>query len=267
MAATDKKLYRFHVTNIHSIEIALKHSALATRAAISEDNQPAVKSFVSLYALLLGAWAETRLRKLLYENNGLSVSERKAVVGQPTQLDQWLKVIELALRKHYNVPTAPLNNQNLPFTANARYSVLKQILEQDLRNVIEIRNKLAHGQWVYPLNNEGTDIEQEKYQKLNSENLPSLQYKKALLTSLSDIVHDLVVSLPTFERDFDRNYKKITTTRSNLKNRSYEKYAKQLMEKRNRGIQLRKNGHNNAINSDAKKPCSFLARLFGVGYG
>jgi len=244
MAATDNKLYQFHVTNIHSIEIALNHSALSARAAISEENQPAIKSFVSLYALLLGAWAEDRLRKLLYESNGLVSAERETVVAQSTQLDQWLKVIEIAFRKHYNVPSAPLNDQTLPFTANARYEVLKQILEQDLRNVIEIRNKLAHGQWVYPLNSEGTDIEQGKYQQLNNENLPSLQYKKSLLTSLADIVHDLVVSLPTFERDFDHNFRKITTTRSNLNTRSYEKYAAQLVAKRNRGIQRRKNKHN-----------------------
>lgn len=267
MAATDKKLYRFHVTNIHSIEIALNHSALSARAAISEENQPAIKSFVSLYALLLGAWAENRLRKLLYENNGLASAERASVVAQPTQLDQWLKVIEVAFRRHYNVPSAPLNNQTLPFTANARYEVLRQILEQDLRNVIEIRNKLAHGQWVYPLNSEGTDIEQGKYQQLNDENLLSLQYKKSLLTSLADIVHDLVVSLPTFERDFDQNYKHITTTRINLNNRSYEKYAAQLVAKRTRGIQQRKNRRNNAIKPDTEKPRSFLARLFSAFYG
>jgi hypothetical protein len=267
MAATDKKLYRFHVTNIHSIEIALNHSALAARSAIAENNKPAIKSFVSLNALLLGAWAENRLRKLLYENNGLSAAERELVTGQPTQLDQWLKVIEVAFRKHYNIPNAPLNDSNLPFSANARYSVLKEILERDLRSVIEIRNKLAHGQWVYPLNSDGTDIEDGKYQQLKNENLPSLQYKKSLLTSLADIVHDLVVSLPTFERDFDRNYKKITNTRSNLNNRSYEKYAAQLVAKRTRGIQLRNDSHINAINSDTQKPRSFLARLLGAGYG
>jgi len=253
MAITDQELYRFHVTNIHSIEIALNNAALAARTAISEENKPAIKSFVSLYALLLGAWAETRLSKLLYENNGLSVNQRNLVNHKSTQLDKWLRVIEVAFRKHYNIPTAPLNESNLPFTANARYTVLKQILENDLRNVIEIRNKLAHGQWVYPLNNKGTGIAQGKHQQLEKENLPSLQYKKALITSLADIVHDLVVSLPTFERDFDTNYKRITTTRTNLQKRSYEKYEAQLVAKRSRGLQRRKNTHNNAINSDTEK--------------
>jgi len=240
MTITDNKLYRFHVKNIHSIEIALSHSAIAARSAIAEQNKPAIKSFVSLNALLLGAWAENRLRKLLYESNGLSVVERESVTSQATQLDQWKKLIEVAFRKHYKIPHALLSDESLPFTASARYTVLNKILCSDLKSVIEIRNKLAHGQWIYPLNNEGTGIEDGKYQLLKNENLPSLQYKKSLLTSLSDIVHDLVVSLPTFERDFDGNYKNITNTRSNLKNRSYEKYVSQLVIKRKKGISLRK---------------------------
>lgn len=265
MAAPDKKLYRFHVANIRSIEIALNHSALAARSAISKENQPAIKSFVSLYALLLGAWAETRLRKLVYENNGLTGIERDSVMAQANQLDQWLKLIEVAFRKHYKVPSALLNDQNLPFTANARRQVLIQILEKDLRNVIEMRNKLAHGQWVYPLNNDGTDVEKGKYQQLNNENLLSLQFKKSLLTSLANLVHDLVVSLPTFERDFDRNYRQITSARTNLNSRSYARYAGQLVSKRNRGIKIRKYGRNKASSSNTEKARSFLARFLGAG--
>lgn len=233
---SDSKLYKFHVANTWSVEIALGNTALSVRRAISEENISATESFVRLYALLLGAWAENRLKKLLFEKNGFSAEERSRVIALTTHFEQWQRVIELAFRKHYHVPNAALSDFTLPFTAFARYQSLIEILDNDLKPIIEIRNKLAHGQWVYPLNSEGTDVEENKYLLLNKENLPSLQYKKNLISSLSDIVHDLVVSLPTFERDFDKNYKKITNTRNNLKNRSYEKYAKLLVQKRRDGI-------------------------------
>ncbi len=35
MAITNEKLYRYHVTNIRSVEIALNQSALAARKAIA----------------------------------------------------------------------------------------------------------------------------------------------------------------------------------------------------------------------------------------
>ncbi|HEB34855.1 hypothetical protein LCGC14_0592500 [marine sediment metagenome] len=238
--ACDNKLYQFHVANIRSVEIALNNTALSARKAISAENAPAVESFIRLYALLLGAWVEIRLKKLLFENSGFSVEERSFVFAQSAQLEQWHKVVELAFRKHYNLPNAKLTDTTLPFTAYARYETLKEILDSDLKSIIEVRNKLAHGQWIYPLNSEGTDVEENKYQLLNNENLPSLQYKKGLISGLSNIVHDLVVSLQTFERDFDANYQKITDTRNNLKNRSYEKYAYLLVEKRRKGVEKRR---------------------------
>jgi len=266
MAITNEKLYRYHVTNIRSVEIALNQSALAARKAIAKKNNPAIKSFVSLNAVLLGAWSENRLKKLLFENNGFSDAERTIILSQQSQIDQWLKLTEVSFRKHYNVTNAPLNSSNLPFTANAQYAELTSILDADLRSIIELRNKLAHGQWIYPLNSDGTDLERGKYQLLNAENLLSLQFKKSMLNSLSDIIHDLVVSLPTFERDFNKNYKKITNTRNNLKNRSYQKYEQQLVEKRKRGVAKRVKVHNKSINVDTKKRRSFLSRLFGIGY-
>ncbi len=240
MAITDAKLYKFHVANIHSIEIALNHAALAARKAIAEENDPAIKSFISLYAFLLGAWFENRLSKLLYEPNAFEPVERNAILAQDSQFKKWVKLIDVAFRKHYNVPHAPLTKDNIAFTTSARYEELNNILEQDLKSVIEIRNRLAHGQWIYPFNSTGTDIETSKFQLLQDENLPSLQYKKTMLTSLTDILHDLVVSLPTFERDFDTHYRLITTSRNNLHNRSYENYADQLIRKRQRGKILRR---------------------------
>ena len=71
-AKPDYKLFQFHVSNLRSIEIAINNAALSTRKSIAEQNQKAIISFVRLYSFLLGAWAETRLSKLLYEQNGIT---------------------------------------------------------------------------------------------------------------------------------------------------------------------------------------------------
>jgi hypothetical protein len=109
------------------------------------------------------------------------------------------------------------------------------MLISDLRSIIELRNKLAHGQWVYPLNSDGDDVAQEQMDALRVENLFSLQFKKNLLESLSSAIHDLVVSKPTFERDFDDHFRRIVETQRNLKNRDYKKWANGMREKYERG--------------------------------
>jgi len=237
---SDSKIYKYHVANLRSLEIALQNTSLSARKSISEENNPATASFVRLFAFLIGAWTENRLKKLLFEDTGFGGQDRERVLNQGTQLEQWTKAVELAFRKHYKVPKAPLSEATLTFTSNARYLSLIGLLDKDLRLIIEVRNKLAHGQWIYPFNSNGDGIEQEKYKLLNLENLPSLQYKFSLISNLADIVQDLVVSVPTFERDFDIHFKQISNTKNNLKNRKYENYEKMLIDKRKRGIQKRK---------------------------
>lgn len=246
----DHKLYRFHVYNLRSIEVAIKNTALSARKAIAEQNSHAIESFVRLFSFLIGAWAETRLLKLLFEKNGIEVEDRNTILSQPTQLERWQKSVEIAFRKKYGVPAATLSETTLPHTAYSRYTSLVDILNTDLRPIIEIRNKLAHGQWVYPLNSEGNDVEEEKYNNIRQENLLALQFKQKLITNLACIIHDLIVSLPTFERDFDSHYKQITATKINLQKRSYEKYSEGLIAKRQRGIEERRLNRANAADAE-----------------
>ena len=83
------KLYKYHVANLRSIEIAIKSTALSVRRAIAEENQQATDSSVRLYAFLLGAWAETRLNKLLFEPKGFQDAERQLILSLSTQLENW----------------------------------------------------------------------------------------------------------------------------------------------------------------------------------
>lgn len=235
-----KNLYKYYVTNLRSLEIAVKSTAFSTRRAISENNINSIQSFVRLYAFLVGAWAETRLGKLLLEQSGFSSMDRKTILEESTQLDQWFKTVELAFRKHFRVPHAKLEPPNISHTFSHRYSTLIQTIDVQLRPIISVRNRLAHGQWIYPLNSDASDVEQEKYTLINKENLLSLQFKYSIVKTLAEIIHDLVVSPPTFDRDFDQRFGLMANTINNLKTRSYDKYKDSLIAKHKRGIALRK---------------------------
>ena len=232
---TPEKLYEFHVANLRSIELAIDRVARSLRRIISIGDEKTTSAFTRLYALLLGAWAECRLHKLIYEPNGFSEPERSLIQTKHTQLERWQTAVETAYRKHYNIPRATLSDRTLPHSSHSRYLTIINMLEDDLRPIIELRNKLAHGQWAYPLNANGDDVAQEQMDELRHENILSLQFKKALISDLADVIHDLVISLPTFERDFDQHYKHIMETRRNLQTRSYDSWVNQMQEKYQRG--------------------------------
>lgn len=227
------RLYAQHVANLRELELALSHTARLARSAIAScDPQQSLRSLLRLYSFLIGAWAECRLQKLLHEELGFSDGERVNILAKSTQFDQWQEAIDLAFRKHHRVPKAPLDERVLGVAHAARRAALHDVLNQELRTIIEIRNKLAHGQWVYPFNNAGTAVESEKYKQINKENLQSLQFKFDLLGHLADAVHDLVVSPETFERDFEKHFRKLFQVRTNLITKDYEKYKKSLVDGR-----------------------------------
>jgi len=198
----------------------------------SRDPQRSLRALVRLYAFLVGAWTECRLKKLLYEEFGFSEVERTKILEKSTQLEQWQETVDLAFRKHHKIPKAKLDERALGVSHAARRTALHNVLNEELKILIEIRNKLAHGQWVFPLNNSGTAVEPEKYRLINQETLQSLQFKFALISHLADATHELVVSPPTFERDFEAHFSKLFQVRTNLITRKYEKYEHSLVESR-----------------------------------
>lgn len=228
------KIYKQHVANLRELETALGNVArLARKAIASKDPERSLRTLLRLYAFLVGAWAECRFSKLLHEENGFSAEERVAILGNKTpQLEQWLAAVDTAFRKHHKITKAPLDERSLGVAHAARREALRNVLNSDLRIIIEIRNKLAHGQWIYPFNNEGTAVEPDKHQLINKENLLSLQFKLALVGHLADAIHDLVVSPKTFERDFEQHFRRLFQAQTNLRTRSYEKYEQSLQSAR-----------------------------------
>ena len=207
MSRNPSNIYSQHVANLRELELAISHTGRMAKSEIaSRDPQQSLRSLLRLYSFLIGAWAETRLRKLLHEEFGFNDTERKQVTGQTSQLDQWQETIDLAFRKHHKITKAPLDERSLGVAHAARRDALHNVLSDELRVIIEIRNKLAHGQWIYPFNSDETAVEPDKYKLINKENYQSLQFKLALIGHLADAIHDLVVSPATFERDFESHF-------------------------------------------------------------
>jgi hypothetical protein len=227
------KVYMHHVENLRELERAIAQTARLAKAEIARDDpQQSLRSLLRLYSFLLGAWAECRLRKLLHEQFGFGEQDRERILDANSQLEQWQLTVDGAFRKHHNIPKAELTSRVLGVSAAARRDALHSVLSSELKIIIEIRNKLAHGQWVYPFNNAGTAVEPDKFALINKENFLSLQFKYALLRHLADAVHDLVVSLAAFQRDFDEHFKHLEQVRMNLKVKSYKSYADSLVASR-----------------------------------
>ena len=207
---------------------------LAIRRAISTSDQPTTASFVPLFALLIGAWAECRLKKVLYEPSGFEAAARTAIFSVRSQYDRWTAALGAAFRKRFGVATAALNKNSMPFTAAARYDEARELLETELRPIIELRNRFAHGQWKYLLTDDEAGVSTSQMAVFARENFLTLQYKRDLLQHLASLINDLVAST-VFDRDFDAHHRLIMHTRSRLRRQKYPDYVGRLQAKYARG--------------------------------
>lgn len=174
------------------------------------------------------------MQKLIHEPNGFSVSNQQLIAAEPSQLGWWKKALELGFRKRYNLPKAELKKA-FKTTAKLRYQELLSVIDTELRPVIEMRNKLAHGQWARPLNSSNTEISTETIAALRNENALTAGFKLSILEHLAIIIHDLVAGNHAFERDFDKHFSNLEDARRNLKTRSYPKWKSSMQDKYDRG--------------------------------
>ena len=221
------KLYKYHVENVRSVSDGLNHVFRSAQDAVARDDQKIIDTHIRLLSFLLGVWSEVRLLKILYELNGFSQAERNCIL-KATALKRWSLAVELAFRKHYSIPKATLRPPQLPSTAHFRLKALAETLGNELGRIITMRNKLAHGQWIYPLNDAMDRVAQDQMNALRQENILSLIQKRSLLEILCQIIHDLIVSRPTFEQDWDKHFGRFEQTRTNIERKSYGKWENQI---------------------------------------
>jgi len=115
-----------------------------------------------------------------------------------------------------------------------------KLISNDLLESNQLRNRISHGQWSYAFNNDLLGINESLTRQLRQENIVKLQLRLKMFISLAQIIHDLAVSKPTFERDFDRNYRKIEDQKRNFHSRDYDDYKNKMILKRERGIEKRR---------------------------
>jgi hypothetical protein len=193
MALPRAELYKLHVRNLRAVDVACSQVFRQLKHCLSARQDRAADALLKTFILLVGAWAEVRLLKLLHEKNGFSNGDRASILAVGSKIDQWNRALEIGFRRRYEVPHARLTRRSLPLTVFLRYQEIASIVKDDLRPIIEIRNKLAHGQWTRTLNNDMTDVSEEMMALLNAENALSANFKKQILEKLSRILHDLVI--------------------------------------------------------------------------
>ena len=223
--------YRKHSSNAAKVKSELVQIERAHKHAIRAGDQPATEALSRLHMLLVGVLAEAFLRKIVSDPGGFNDREGDLIRRAGSQLNRWHRAVELAFRRHYRVPVhLDLDEDSLPGAAHAQVEQCAELLDGDLRPIIESRNKIAHGQWVWQLNSRETDFLPQKAP-------PPLNYRaiwarSKVIADVGDLISVLAVSEPTFQRDYDMLIESIEDCRPLLAGDDYDEFVAELKRTR-----------------------------------
>lgn len=219
--------FRKHSANLKAVTAALVQIERAHKRAIREADQPSELATRKIHTLLLGVYAEARLRKIIEDPTGFNDRERELIWLEKRQDKRWLSTVDFAARRHYGVLAHQSLNEVLSIVALARVEDVSAILRRDLAPVITDRNRIAHGQWVWQLKSRSENqftVDQSNFDY----NYVALRARFRLLDLIGRLVNVLCVSEPTFDRDFSSLMQKIDEVKKDLDGSNYSTFASQL---------------------------------------
>lgn len=240
--------------NVRTIEDSIEQIQRDLREAISKEIKNKTYNYTKLLSYLVICWCEARVLKLIHEPavnkvigsrtlnkpKSFNNTEINTIIQSSTLKDKWLNSLKISISKAYSVNLDSNFPNNLPFTPRVRFQAIENLISNELLTSIELRNRIAHGQWKHAFTNDLSGLSQNHTSKLRTENIVELQLNYSMFKTLAQLIHDLTSSPVTFERDFDSNYRKIEQKTIDLHNRNYTVYCQKLIDKYKRGI-IRRN--------------------------
>lgn len=218
-------IFKSQVKNVRSLKSARQHVRRSINASLRSNDRPAVDHFTKIYALLFCAWAEANFSKVAHTPHGLTLNEIKQVQVAKSNgiVAAWQKCVELGLRH--------LDATRGSFQPEAR-EMLERTIEKHVLDPSQLRNKLAHGQWLVAFNRNNDSIQQEFTLRIERLDLVSVDCWIAGHEILAKLVENLVESpKKAFVRDWKQYVADLEQEVLDAEARTMEDHVARLIKK------------------------------------
>jgi hypothetical protein len=159
--------------------------------------------------LILPQWIsllEVEFNILIYENvfHTLNFIEKVNLINK-SLVEKWVSLIEYFFKdKYMKNQRRKLTKLNIGDTNFHRYESLIEIINEDLTTFIEMRNRLSHGQYAAALNYKADNINTHITKQLWTLSKKEIMFLRIIVKNLPTLIKLLIISKPTFERDYDK---------------------------------------------------------------
>jgi hypothetical protein len=194
-----------HAKNRTKIKQAITQLNRSLNQAIKENKKELEYANIRMIMILYAAYLEASLSYLLYfHGSQIKMESVNYILEQSSIYERWNHFTDFCFRRNFlSGKRRALNLVNLKHTNFNRYNYLKNMLDNEIRAIIEIRNKLAHGQWAIAFNSDGDDKNHEVTTKLWTLSKKDVMATKNIITRFTEIMDSLISSKEHFSSTFD----------------------------------------------------------------
>ena len=227
-------MYKYHCENLRRVEFGIQQVQRDLRLHIARQNSTAEVAYTRMLSYLVVCWTEASLIKLLNEPGLFKPKEVEAILKKRTLESRWKSCLETAARKRFRIPKKPIIS-SLPFTHRAYYKELVRIISEELLPSIEVRNRVAHGQWQYAFTTDLSAFSPDITAIMHKDNILTIQLRVKVLKTMASIIGDYCRSPQVAARDFDKKYHVVEQQIQNMHHRDYSDYKIKMRDKYQRG--------------------------------
>lgn len=180
--------------NVKALKSERKMLISSFNDALRKNSIKDIELFTKIYAFLYSAYAEVSFQKLINIPNGFEQSVINEIQRQRNLEEKWTKCVNMAL-----VHICECTEKGA--FANKSQS-LNRILNKYIIGPSQIRNKIAHGQWIECLNNDCSGLNCEFTNEIRRLDFVKLDRLFTIYDMFQQCIIDLILSPRTHYRDF-----------------------------------------------------------------
>lgn len=150
------------------------------------EDRRSITDYTRLYALVFSAWSEAQLVQILHTPNSFCGKEIQRVQKKNTISAKWKQMISIAFDKSGNAR----RNESI----KRRTEQVEFVIDNYIFPMSQIRNKIAHGQWIEVLNGTHTAKNTDLTRRVVSLDHAQIDATFGIHEHLGKIVRDLMQS-------------------------------------------------------------------------
>ncbi|MFP2516516.1 hypothetical protein [Buttiauxella agrestis] len=206
-------VFQSQTKNVKELDRAWRIAKISLNLALKNDRVAEARIHTKTLALIYSAWTEALFSKLIHTPYGFELTEIENIKNIKGMENKWRRCLKLAKAKVLSVPT--FNSVHL----SSAELYIKTLIIDYVKTPSELRNRIAHGQWVVAFQgNSVTDISSDLTLAISELDVVTLDNLKMGFQGLADIIEAMIESP---NNAFVKDYTKVESAlKSNLSRRS-----------------------------------------------